>query len=128
MPRNEHLKLLIDLLGDLATRRQAAGVDENTLKIYANDLLAYELDDVRAVLTRLGREPREPFKPSFPEIGIILEHLDKLALARRRTSLPERCEKCIDTSGWIPATAKGIPCEYSSSEYKGMIRCPCRKK
>jgi hypothetical protein len=126
MPKNEHLKVLIDLLGDLATRRQVE-VGENTFIIYAKDLLVYELDDVKAALTQLGREPREPFEPRFPEIGIVLDRLDKLALARRRTHLSKFCEECIDTSGLIPLNEKDEPCQYGSREYKRMGPCPCRK-
>lgn len=75
----------------LGTRRQAK-LESEDYQVYAADLEEYELEDVKEILEKIGKSPRQQYESAFPEIGKILDALDTMITARRRAERKAREE------------------------------------
>jgi hypothetical protein len=70
------------LLAKLAIRRQAA-ISEDTYLVYSEDLSPYDIQDIAKALDMIGKKPRMEFETSFPEVGLILAEVKRVAKQRK---------------------------------------------
>lgn len=100
-------------LMELATLRQA-NLDKDSLKLFANRLTVYNLDDVQNALETIGNLPKQDGKTAFPEYGAIIAVIEceKLARENRERAAAKRihviwqCPVClVRTSEFLPPDA-----------------------
>jgi len=75
---------IVALLAILGVRRQAK-LDDEDYKVFASDLEEYELADIEAGLSQIGKRPRDEGETAFPSLGTMLA---AIKLARR-----QRCDR-----------------------------------
>jgi hypothetical protein len=65
--------------------RRQAKLDDEDYKVFASDLEEYELADIEAGLSQIGKRPRDEGETAFPSLGTMLA---AIKLARR-----QRCDR-----------------------------------
>lgn len=72
-------------------------MSKETFAVYADDLIRYQVDDVRQACREIGSHPRQSGEKAFPEVGVIISACERLAQLRRSdTARREKCGHCCD--------------------------------
>jgi hypothetical protein len=125
--QREHLSGLLAELARLGEARQAF-LSEQTYAIYADELSAYELRDVRTALRALAREPKDRYETAFPRLDTLLQRVGQARDNRMFPPTPVRqfvpCGKCFP-GGLVFVDVNGEPCDESESPNRTMGRCAC---
>jgi hypothetical protein len=83
------------LLSKLAIARQYA-LSEDCVKVYLSSLTGFDLRDIEAGVEHLCLQPRQDFKPVFPELGELVRCIADAARERRAATLGrfQYCDQC----------------------------------
>lgn len=122
---------LLEQLARLAECRQASPSRE-ALAIFAEELMDYELVDVKVALQELGRKPRGPYQPAFPCLGDVLSAV-KSAEYKRTRFVFRRFEKPFVSCGkhisgdLIYVDSRGTPIKGDVNAFpdRRLATCPC---
>ena len=85
----QHLTQSLEELARLGESRQTV-VSEATFRIYAEELQAFEISDIRLALRGMSRRPRGAFETAFPPLASVLGEVRSIAKERLLGPPPQR--------------------------------------
>jgi DNA-directed RNA polymerase subunit M/transcription elongation factor TFIIS len=122
--QEERSNVLMDRLVDLAEARQAT-VNETTFAVYAKALATYDLGDIDIALNELALQPREDYKPAFPELGVVIVRIEKAESVRRKKARGkyESCGGCLNGTLFLNAQGQRYDPEKDSERFATDCEC-----
>lgn len=117
------MSALLAELTRLGETRQA-DLSVQTYKIYAEELMEFELCDLRHVLRRLAREPKPSYAKAFPDLGTLIESTKQAYAERTRPKPWVSCGECIN--GFVYVDEEGNPWKPTGTSRRVMRECECK--
>jgi hypothetical protein len=110
----------------LGEARQTS-LSEQAYALFAEELIEFDMRDVRAALRGLAREPKADYQKSFPDLGTLIERIQ--VTFKQRTLPPQfiQCGECLP-GGFVFVDAKGEPCDASESPDRRLGYCSCKRQ
>jgi hypothetical protein len=132
-PEHEkHLKQLLQELVRLAEARQVPITPETQI-IYAEELIEFELCDLKSACRTIRRRPKGKFETAFPDLGTIIAETESATRARLRDRSSAFAGEYVPcphhVSGYLCyANELGECCSPSDSVSRTLRTCPGRKR